>query len=127
MDAIVEELKEKDLLKESQGAQIVDLDDLDLSPALIQKSDGATLYMTRDLAAAIYRKNTYNFAESLYVVGNEQSEHFKQLKAVLGKMGYDWSDDIRHIPFGLITSGGKKNCLLVKVTLFYLKKFYLML
>lgn len=108
MDAIVEELKEKDLLQESQGAQIVDLDDLDLSPALIQKSDGATLYMTRDLAAAIYRKNTYNFAESLYVVGNEQSEHFKQLKAVLGKMGYDWSDDIRHIPFGLITSGGKK-------------------
>ncbi len=64
--------------------------------------------MTRDLAAALYRKRTYDFAQSLYVVGNEQSNHFKQLKAVLKEMGYDWSDDIHHIPFGLITQGGKK-------------------
>ncbi len=63
-------------------------------PALIKKSDGATLYITRDLAAALYRKNEYQFAKSIYVVGQEQSAHFKQLKAVLQEMGYDWSDDI---------------------------------
>ncbi|WGN88939.1 arginine--tRNA ligase [Ligilactobacillus faecis] len=108
MDEVVEILEEKGLLKESQGAQIVDLSEYDLNPALIKKTDGATLYITRDLAAAIYRKRTYDFAQSLYVVGNEQSNHFKQLKAVLKEMGYDWSDDIHHIPFGLITQGGKK-------------------
>ncbi|MFC6322167.1 arginine--tRNA ligase [Companilactobacillus baiquanensis] len=108
MDAVIDTLEEKNLLKESQGAEIVDLSDLDLSPALIKKTDGATLYITRDLAAAIYRKNTYNFVKSLYVVGSEQSEHFKKLKAVLKMMGYDWSDDIHHIEFGLITNGGKK-------------------
>lgn len=108
MDEIVELLEEKHLLKESQGAQIVDLDKYNLNPALIKRSDGATLYITRDLAAALYRKRTYDFAQSLYVVGNEQTNHFKQLKAVLKEMGYDWSDDIHHIPFGLITSGGKK-------------------
>ena len=70
----------------------------DLNPALIRKSDGATLYITRDMAAALYRKRTYNFAKSLYVVGNEQSYHFKQLKAVLKEMGFDWSDDMHHIP-----------------------------
>ena len=78
-----------------------------LNPALIRKSDGATLYITRDLAAALYRKRTYDFAKSLYVVGNEQSNHFKQLKAVLKELGFDWSDDMEHIPFGLITQGGK--------------------
>ena len=108
MDAVIEELKLKNLLTTSQGAEVVDLDKYDLNPALIQKSDGATLYMTRDLAAAMYRHKEYNFAQSLYVVGNEQSMHFKQLKAVLKEMGYDWSDDIHHIPFGLITQGGKK-------------------
>lgn len=79
-----------------------------LNPALIRKSDGATLYITRDLAAALYRKRTYDFAKSLYVVGNEQSNHFKQLKAVLKELGFEWSDDMEHIPFGLITQGGKK-------------------
>ncbi|WP_125711556.1 arginine--tRNA ligase [Companilactobacillus kedongensis] len=108
MDAVIDTLEEKNLLQESQGAEIVDLSDLDLSPALIKKTDGATLYITRDLAAAIYRKNTYKFVKSLYVVGSEQSEHFKKLKAVLKMMGYDWSDDIHHIEFGLITNGGKK-------------------
>ncbi|WP_341869224.1 arginine--tRNA ligase [Ligilactobacillus ubinensis] len=108
MDEIVELLEQKNLLKESNGAQIVDLSKYDLNPALIKRSDGATLYITRDLAAALYRKRTYNFTQSLYVVGNEQTNHFKQLKAVLKEMGYDWSDDIHHIPFGLITSGGKK-------------------
>lgn len=108
MDDIVNELEDKGLLEESRGAEIVDLTDQNLSPALIKKSDGATLYITRDLAAAEYRKKTYDFAESLYVVGQEQTDHFKKLKAVLKKMGHDWSDDIHHIQFGLITTGGKK-------------------
>jgi len=108
MDEVVSLLEEKNLLTTDRGAQIVNLDKYDLNPALIKKSDGATLYMTRDLAAALYRKKTYDFALSLYVVGNEQSNHFKQLKAVLTEMGYDWADDIYHIPFGLITQGGKK-------------------
>jgi arginyl-tRNA synthetase len=108
MDEVVTLLEEKHLLTENQGAKIVDLSAYDLNPALIRKSDGATLYITRDLAAALYRKRTYNFAKSLYVVGNEQSNHFKQLKAVLKELGFDWSDEIVHIPFGLITQGGKK-------------------
>ncbi|WP_125769997.1 arginine--tRNA ligase [Companilactobacillus furfuricola] len=108
MDDVIKTIQDKGLLEESRGAEIVDLSDLDLSPALIRKTDGATLYITRDLAAAIYRKNTYNFVQSLYVVGSEQAEHFKKLKAVLKMMGYDWSDDIHHIEFGLITANGKK-------------------
>ncbi|MCD5001071.1 arginine--tRNA ligase [Enterococcus saccharolyticus] len=108
MDEVVELLEEKHLLKEDQGAEIVDLSAYDLNPALIRKSDGATLYITRDMAAALYRKRTYNFGKSLYVVGNEQSYHFKQLKAVLKEMGFDWADDMYHIPFGLITKDGKK-------------------
>ncbi|APU71068.1 arginine--tRNA ligase [Companilactobacillus crustorum] len=108
MDAIVDTLEEKGLLKESRGAEIVDLSEYDLSPALIKKTDGATLYITRDLAAAKYRKDTFDFVKSLYVVGSEQAEHFAKLKIVLKKMGYDWADDIVYIPFGLITTGGKK-------------------
>lgn len=108
MTEVVELLEEKHLLQEDQGAEIVDLTAYDLNPALIRKSDGATLYITRDMAAALYRKRTYNFAKSLYVVGNEQSYHFKQLKAVLKEMSFDWSDDMHHIPFGLITKDGKK-------------------
>lgn len=108
MDEIVKLLEEKHLLNEDKGAEIVDLSAYDLNPALIKKSDGATLYITRDLAAALYRKRTYDFKQSLYVVGNEQSYHFKQLKAVLKETGFDWSDDMHHIPFGLITQGGKK-------------------
>ncbi|OTN90165.1 arginine-tRNA ligase [Enterococcus sp. 7E2_DIV0204] len=108
MDEIVTMLEEKHLLQENQGAEIVDLSAYDLNPALIKKSDGATLYITRDLAAAVYRKRNYDFAKSIYVVGNEQSNHFKQLKAVLKELGFDWSQDMHHIPFGLITQGGKK-------------------
>ncbi|GMA48134.1 arginine--tRNA ligase [Tetragenococcus muriaticus] len=108
MDEIVKLLEEKHLLKEDQGAEIVDLSAYGLNPALIKKRDGGTLYITRDMAAALYRKRTYNFAKSLYVVGNEQSYHFKQLKATLKEMGYNWADDIQHIPFGLITKDGKK-------------------
>lgn len=108
MDRVIEELEEKQLIKVDNGATIVDLSEYDLNPALIKKSDGATLYMTRDLAAAIYRKENYAFAQSLYVVGNEQSNHFKQLKAVLKEMNYDWYADMHHIPFGLVTQDGKK-------------------
>ncbi|MGM9886991.1 MAG: arginine--tRNA ligase [Lactococcus sp.] len=108
MAEVVEILGLKGLLKESQGATIVELEKYDLNPALIKKSDGATLYITRDLAAAIYRKRTYDFAKSLYVVGGEQTGHFKQLKAVLTEMGYEWAKDIEHVPFGLVTRDGKK-------------------
>lgn len=108
MTEIVALLEDKHLLKEDKGAEIVDLSNYELNPALIRKSDGATLYMTRDLAAALYRKRTYQFKKSLYVVGNEQAMHFKQLKAVLTEMGFDWAKDIQHVPFGLITKDGKK-------------------
>ncbi|MBG9982918.1 arginine--tRNA ligase [Aerococcaceae bacterium DSM 111020] len=108
MDPVIEELNEKGLTEESEGATIVDLDEYDLPPALIKKSDGATLYVTRDLAAAKYRYEKYDFDKAIYVVGNEQRVHFQQLKAVLGKMGYDWAQDIIHVPFGLITKDGKK-------------------
>lgn len=108
MDAVIDTLNEKHLLVESQGAQIVDLEKYNLPVAMIKRTDGATLYMTRDLAAAIYRKNEYKFVKSLYVVGGEQREHFQQMKAILKEMGYEWSDDIEHIPFGLITVDGKK-------------------
>ena len=109
MDAVVDILSEKGLLVESEGAQVVNLEKYGIEhPALIKKSDGATLYITRDLAAALYRKKEYQFAKSIYVVGQEQSAHFKQLKAVLQEMGYDWSQDIVHVPFGLVTKEGKK-------------------
>ena len=107
MQAIVDELKEKGLLIKDQGAMIVDLGDK-TPPALIQKSDGSTLYMTRDLAALFYRKNTYDFDEALYCVGNEQKLHFNQLQRVVEKMGYKYHKDIHHINFGLILQDGKK-------------------
>jgi len=108
MDEVVELLDKAGILTQDRGATIVDLEKYNLNPALIKKSDGATLYITRDLAAAIYRKRKYDFAMSLYAVGNEQSNHFKQLKAVLKELGYDWAENMHHIPFGLITQGGKK-------------------
>ncbi|MFC6315278.1 arginine--tRNA ligase [Lapidilactobacillus achengensis] len=108
MAPVVADLEQQGLLQESQGAQIVDLTAEGLNPALIKRSDGATLYITRDLAAAIDRYQKFHFSLSLYVVGAEQTEHFKQLKAVLTKMGYDWAAQIVHVPFGLITKDGKK-------------------
>lgn len=108
MDEIVDLLEEKELLVEDQGAQVVRLEEFDLQPALIKKQDGATLYITRDLAAALYRKRTYDFSQSLYVVGQDQIYHFNQLKAVLNKMNYDWEQDIHHISFGLISIDGEK-------------------
>lgn len=109
MEEVVQLLAEKGLLEESKGAQVVNLEKYGIEhPALIKKSDGATLYITRDLAAAIYRKRTYDFAKAIYVVGQEQTAHFKQLKAVLAEMGYGWSKDIQHVSFGLVTKNGQK-------------------
>ena len=108
MDEVIDILTEKELLIEDQGAQVVRLDEYDLQPALIKKQDGATLYITRDIAAALYRKRTYDFDEALYVVGQDQIYHFNQLKAVLNKMGYEWEEDIHHIIFGLISIDGAK-------------------
>ncbi|HFI0081103.1 TPA: arginine--tRNA ligase [Streptococcus suis] len=108
MDEGIQILEEKGLLQESKGAQIVDLERYNLPPALIRKTDGATLYITRDMATAMYRKRTYDFVKSIYVVGQEQINHFKQLKAVLKEMGFDWSDDMTHITFGLVTKDKKK-------------------
>lgn len=108
MQPIIDELEDKGITTVNEGATIVDLEELNLPPALIKKSDGATLYVTRDLAAASYRKEMYDFAKNIYVVGNEQSVHFKQLKAVLTKLGREWSEDMVHVPFGLITLDGKK-------------------
>ena len=108
MGAVIQELRDKNLLEESEGAQIVRLDEYNLSPAVILKSDGATLYITRDLTTAIYREHEFDFAKNLYVVGAEQTYYFKQVKAVLLKMGYTSAKNMHHIPFGLITVNGKK-------------------
>lgn len=108
MERVVKLLEENQLLVESEQAKVVELTEEQLPPCLIKKSDGATLYATRDLAAALYRQEEYQFVQSLYVVGHEQSLHFKQLMAVLAKMGYDWSKQMHHIPFGLMLKDGKK-------------------
>ncbi|GAB0167973.1 arginine--tRNA ligase [Lysinibacillus sp. CTST325] len=106
MTAVVKELVEKDLLVKSEGAYVVEIDNM--PPCLITKTDGATLYATRDLAAAFYRKQQYDPKKSFYVVGNEQSLHFHQLFKVIEKMGYDWTKDLQHVPFGMILKEGKK-------------------
>ena len=102
MGVVIEQLKEKGLLVQSQGTNVVDLEEFNMPPALITKNDGSTLYMTRDLAAAIYRKNTYDFDKCIYVVGSQQSLHFQQLFKVLELMGYEWSKDLIHVPFGMV-------------------------
>ncbi|WP_429971024.1 arginine--tRNA ligase [Fructilactobacillus sp. Tb1] len=108
LQGVVDTLKKDGLLEISQGASVVDLSDEDLNPALILKTDGASLYVTRDIATAIYRDETYHPVMNLYVVGSEQTYYFKQLKAVLKKMGLDSAAGLHHIPFGLITVNGKK-------------------
>ncbi|MEW4354755.1 arginine--tRNA ligase [Streptococcus pneumoniae] len=108
MDEGIQILEDKGLLLESKGASIVDLEDYNLPPAMIKKSDGTTLYITRDIATAIYRKRNYNFVKSIYAVGQEQANHFRQLKAVLKEMGFDWSDDMTHVDFGLVTKNKQK-------------------
>lgn len=103
---VVNLLNSKNLLKESEGATIVDFGDI--APALIKRSDDASLYITRDIAAIIDRKEKYNFDEILYVVGNEQSLHFEQLRRIITMLGYNWADSIKHIGFGMMLQGGKK-------------------
>ncbi|WP_114572014.1 arginine--tRNA ligase [Exiguobacterium flavidum] len=108
MQHVVDLLEEKNLLIESEGAMVVDLEVEGMPPCLIKKKDGATLYATRDLAAAVYRHETYHFEQAFYVVGGEQALHFKQLFAVLKKLGFDHVDGMHHVPFGLIMKDGKK-------------------
>ena len=103
MAAVVEELKEKNLLKESNGAMIVDLEDAKMPPCLIIRSDGGTLYATRDITAALYRKKTYDFEKCIYVTAIDQNLHFAQWFKVIEKMGYDWYKDLVHVPFGLVS------------------------
>ena len=106
-DRVVRELTEKGLLQDSDGAKIVDLEPYGMSPYLIIKSDGTTLYSTRDIAAAIYRKETYHFDRSLYIVAYQQDLHFKQLFKVLELMGYDWVSECQHVAFGMVSYEGQ--------------------
>ncbi len=105
IDEIVDILNEKNLLEESEGALVVRLDELGLPPCLIKKSDGTTIYASRDLASALYRYRTYNFAKNIYVVGLPQSLHFKQVFAVLDKMGFDFAKNCEFVGFGLVKFG----------------------
>ena len=103
MGRVLSELKEKNLLVASEGAQIVDLSEYDMSPALITKKDGSTLYITRDIAAGIYRKEHYDFYKNLYIVASQQNLHFQQWIKVVELMGYEWAKDCIDIPFGLVS------------------------
>jgi len=106
--ALVEQLKEKNLLTESQGAQVISLDQYQMPPCLITKSDGGSIYHSRDIAAILYRKEQYDFEKCLYVTGLEQSLHFKQIFTAMEVMGYDWSDRLIHVPYGLVSLAGEK-------------------
>ncbi len=103
MQPVIDELKEKGLLTESQGAQIVDLEGYGMPPFLVLRSDGASLYATRDLAAAFYRKQTYDFDKCLYVVAYQQNLHFKQLFKVIELMGKEWAKDLVHVAYGMVS------------------------
>ena len=103
MAPVIEELKQKGLLKESNGAQIVDLEPYGMPPCLILRSDGASLYATRDIAAAIYRKKTYDFYKCLYVVAYQQNLHFRQFFKVLELMGKEWAKDLVHVAYGMVS------------------------
>ena len=106
--ALVEKLEEMELLVESQGAQVIDLEKYDMPPCLITKSDGGSIYHSRDIAAILYRKENYDFEKCLYVTGLEQSLHFKQIFTAIEVMGYDWSDGLIHVPYGLVSLAGEK-------------------
>ncbi len=108
MPAQVDRLREKDLLKIDDGASIVDLSEYNMPPCLILKRDGSTLYPTRDIAAAVYRKKEYNFDKCVYVTSNQQILHFQQWFKVLELMGYSWSNELQHIPYGTVSIGGAK-------------------
>lgn len=107
--AVVQELKEKGLLEESEGAKIVNLEKYDMAPCLVTKKDGSSIYATRDLAAIFYRKNTYHFDKCIYVTGLEQKLHFAQVFKVVELMGYEWAkDQLIHVPYGLVSLEGGK-------------------
>lgn len=108
MDEIVKILDEKGLLTDSDNARVVNLDEENIPPCIIVKSDGATIYATRDLAAALYRKRTYDFYKNIYVVGTPQALHFKQIFSVLKKAGFEWAKDCVHVGFGLVKFQDKK-------------------
>ena len=103
MDRVVDILESKGLLKDSDGTQIVDLSEYNMTPALIKKKDGSTLYITRDLAAVLYRKETYDFDKCIYVVASQQNLHFQQLFKIVSLMGFDWADKCVHVPFGMVS------------------------
>ena len=107
MEPVVQELRDKGLLVESQGAQVVNLEEYGMPPALILRSDGATLYITRDLAAAFYRHNTYHFDKCLYVVAYQQNLHFRQLFKILELMGCEWAKGMEHVAFGMVSYEGR--------------------
>jgi arginyl-tRNA synthetase len=108
MEPVLKELSEKKLLQKSQGATLVDLEDYGMPPCLVQKSDGSTLYATRDITAAIYRKKTFDFYKCLYLTDYSQKLHFAQWFKVIELMGYEWSGDLLHLPFGRVTHEGKR-------------------
>ncbi|WP_422486980.1 arginine--tRNA ligase [Gudongella sp. DL1XJH-153] len=103
MPTVLEEMKEKGIVKESEGALIVDLEEYGMPPALIMKKDGSTLYTTRDIAAALYRKKHYDFHKNLYVVASQQNLHFKAWIKIVELMGHEWAKDCIHIPFGMVS------------------------
>ncbi len=103
MDRITDMMTEKGLLQKSEGAEIVDLSEYDMSPALIRKKDGSTLYITRDIAAAVYRKEHYNFDKNIYVVAAQQNLHFQQWFKIIELMGFDWAEQCVHVNFGLVS------------------------
>ena len=103
MPLVIEELEDKCLLKDSEGAKIVELSEFGLTDAVIQKSDGSTLYVTRDIAAAMYRKKTYDFYKNIYVVGSPQKLHFDQWRKIIDLMGYEWAYDCVHVMFGTVS------------------------
>ncbi len=103
MDRYISELEAKKLLQDSQGAKIVDLEEFGMPPALIQKRDGSTLYITRDIAAAVYRKEHYDFYKNIYVVASQQNLHFQQWFKIIELLGYEWSNTCVHVPFGMVS------------------------
>ncbi len=107
MDEVVKLLDEKGLLVDSEGAKVVDLSDMNIPPCIILKSDGATIYATRDIAAALYRHRTYDFHKNIYVVGLPQSLHFKQIFETMKRADWEWSEDCVHVGFGLVKLPGK--------------------
>ncbi len=108
MAPVIKELEDKNLLEESEGAKLVRLDDKNMPPCLITKKDGSTLYATRDITAALYRKETYDFKKAIYVTALQQNLHFGQWFEVVRKMGYEWAEDLVHVPFGMVSMEGNK-------------------